>query len=139
MPRGRGQCRGAATSFFVKGSSAQIMMMSFASRARRDGDELLVGHGRVTDQLVEVHVKSRSSLRPRARHPHAERFTRRRPAARLAAERNVLHNGEVRENRNLVDDAHTRVNGGRNVRRVESRPSIETVRVQGCIARPAQQ
>ena len=85
-----------------------------AHEGAADGDELLVGHGQVADQLVEVHVEADLRHGLARDLTHAGTVHQATPGGHFAAERNVLHNGEVRENREiLVDDAHTRVDGGR--------------------------
>ena len=84
-----------------------------AHEGAADGDELLVGDGQVADELVEVHVEADLRHCLAGDLAHARAVDEAASGGDFAAQRDVLHDGQVGEDGEvLVDDAHARVDGG---------------------------
>ena len=89
-----------------------------------DGDQLLVGDGEVADRLVQVDGEADLGDGFRGDPAHARAVDQGASGGNLAAERDILHDGEVGEDGEvLVDDAHADGDGvcGRQVRVFASR------------------
>ena len=87
--------------------------LGVAHERAADGDELLVCDGEVADEIVEV--DGEADLRDcfAGDFAHARAVDQGAAGGDLAAERDVLHDGQVGEDGEvLVDDAHPRVDGG---------------------------
>ncbi len=77
-----------------------------------DGDELFVGDGEVADEFVEVDLEADLGDGFAGDLAHARAVDEAASGGDFAAERDVLHDGEVGEDGEvLVDDAYTRVDG----------------------------
>ena len=81
-----------------------------AHECAADGDELFVGDGEVADEFVEVDLEADFGDGFAGDFAHARAVNEAASGGNFAAERDVLHDGEVGEDREvLVDDAYARV------------------------------
>ena len=84
-----------------------------AHECAADGDELFVGDGEVADEFVEVDMEANFGDGFAGDFAHARAVDEAASGGDFAAERDVLHDGEVGEDGEvLVDDAHACVDGG---------------------------
>ena len=83
-----------------------------AHECAADGDELFVGDGEVADEFVEVDLEADFGDGFAGDFAHARAVDEAASGGDFAAERDVLHDGEVGEDGEvLVDDAYARVDG----------------------------